>query len=154
MYRYYFRFLLMISSALLTDFEHFMTSSRFCDLPMPILSVAFIGQILNATVTAVWDSCLAKNLNLLNILCIGSVPKDGRMLTYPHFLKGARELLKMCHPYTIVYGFLDFPKKAPLLSGDGYMLKLMDGDKEGCSCDVLKLWRRLAEEILESTLTG
>ena len=76
---YYFRFLPMISSALFTDFEHFM---RFCDLPMLILSVAFIGPILNATGTAVWDSCLPKNLNLLNILCVGSVPKDGMMLTY------------------------------------------------------------------------
>jgi len=43
----------MISSALLTDFEHFMTCSRFHDLLMLILSVALIGPILNATVTAV-----------------------------------------------------------------------------------------------------
>ena len=69
----------MISSALLIDFEHFITCSRFCDLPMLLLSVAFIGPILNATVTAVWDSCLP---SFLNILCVGSVPKDGMMLTY------------------------------------------------------------------------
>ena len=72
----------MISSALHTDFERFMTCSRFCDLHMLILSVAFIGPILNATVTAVCNSCLPKNLNLFNILCGGSVPKDGMMLTY------------------------------------------------------------------------
>ena len=79
---YYFRFLLMISSAPLTDFEHLRQCSRFRNLPILILSVAFIGPILNATVTAVWDSCLPKNLNLLNILCVTSVPKDGMMLTY------------------------------------------------------------------------
>ena len=77
---YYFRFLPVIFSALLTDFEHLRQCSRFRNLPMLILSVAFIGPILNATVTAVWDSCLPKTLNLLNILCVGSVPKNGMMM--------------------------------------------------------------------------
>ena len=72
----------MIFSALLTEFEHLRQCSRFRNLPMLILSVTFIGPILNATVTAVWNSCLPKNLNLFNILCVVSVPKDGMMLTY------------------------------------------------------------------------
>ena len=71
----------MISSALLTEFEHFMICSRFRDLPMLILSVAFNGPILNATVTAVWDFWLPKNLNLLKFLRVGSIPNDGMMLT-------------------------------------------------------------------------
>ena len=72
---------MMIFSALLTDFEHLRQCSRFRNLPMLVLSVALIVPILNATVTAVWDSCLPKNLNLFNILCVESVPKDGMMLT-------------------------------------------------------------------------
>ena len=109
---YYFRFLPMISSALFTDFEHFM---RFCDLPMLILSVAFIGPILNAAVTAVCDSCLPKNLNLLNILCVTSVPKDGMMLTYhKHTLTFWKELgnyWKCVISTQLFMGFFTFLRK-------------------------------------------
>jgi len=77
------------------------------------LYVALIHPNLECA-TAVWDPHLSKevqNLNLFSLLHVGSVPKVGMM---PIVTCCTPKLLKMCHLYKIVHGFIDFPN-APLV---------------------------------------
>ena len=105
----YFRFLLMISSALLTDFEHLWQCSRFLDLPIYLYHL--LAPILNMQLLLGTLTCMSKNLNLYNILHVWSVLQDGITmwhvyLNIPLLSERNRKLLKMCHLYKIVYGFL------------------------------------------------